>query len=70
MICDKCGYEYEIGAKGEYSNIYGTRCHKCNHLIEPEQEAKFIREAKEKKQKTVNEILPIIRKKIREELEE
>ena len=67
MICDKCDYEYEIGAKGEYRNIYGTRCPKCGHLIKPDQEAKFIRDAKDKKQALVAEYLPLIRDRIAKE---
>jgi len=70
MICDKCQHKYEIGQKGEYVNTYGTRCPKCNHLIKPEQEAKFVRDAKEKKQALVSKYLPIIRKKLAEEIEE
>lgn len=70
MICDKCEYKYEIGTKGEYVNMYGTRCPKCNHLIKPEQEAQFVKDAKEKKQALVNEMLPTIRKKLAEEIEE
>ena len=70
MVCDKCGHEYEIGVKGAYKNFYGTRCPKCNHLIKPEQEAPFIRDIKEKKQALVNELLPTIREKLAEEINE
>ena len=70
MICDKCNYEYEIGEKGSYNNVYGTRCPKCNHLIKPIQEPKFIRDMKDKKQSLINKILPIMIKKIKEEPEE
>ncbi len=67
MICDKCEHEYEIGAKGAYVNMYGTRCPECNHLIRPEREAPFIRDAKEKRQALVAEFLPLIRERIAKE---
>lgn len=67
MVCDKCGHEYKIGQKGEYTNVYGTRCPICNNLIEPEQEAKFIRDAREKKQALVAKYLPVIRDRIAKE---
>ena len=70
MTCDKCGQNWEIGGEGEYKNVYGTRCPYCHNLVSPEIEPKFVRDMKEKKQKVVDEYLPIIRKKIKEEIEE
>lgn len=70
MICDKCEHEYEIGVKGAYVNIYGTRCPKCKHLIKPDVPAKVIRDAEERKKSLIKEYLPVIRKKIKEEIEE
>ena len=70
MICDKCNYEYEIGEKGTYRNVYGTRCPRCNHLIKPLEEPKFIREAKNKKESLLAKYLPLIRKNLRKKIEE
>ena len=50
--------------------MYGTRCPKCNHLIKPEQEAQFVRDAKEKRQSLLAEYLPVIRKNMKKEIEE
>jgi hypothetical protein len=58
MICDKCDYEYEIGPDGSYKNVYGTRCQKCNHLIRPDQEPKFIRDNNKK----INELISEMRR--------
>jgi len=64
MICDNCDYEYEIGEKGSYVNIYGTRCPKCKHLIKPDELPKFIREKKEQKKDLAMKFLPLIMKKL------
>jgi len=66
MICDKCEYEYSIGEKGAYVNVYGTRCPNCSHLIKPEQEADFIKEFN-KKQKI---LISLIKEKLSKEIEE
>lgn len=70
MICDKCRFEYEIGKKGEYTNVYGTRCPSCNHLIKPEQEPKFIRDFKKRKENIVRKYMPLIKEKLLREVEE
>lgn len=67
MICDKCDYGYEIGSKGEYRNIYGTRCPKCNHLIKPDQEPSFVSNVNAKRLELIAKYLPVIRDRIAKE---
>ena len=60
-ICDKCNYEFER------NNIYGTYCPKCNNLIKPDEEPKFIKENKLKLKKMQYEFLKKLKKKIKGE---
>ena len=70
VICDKCEYEYDIGGKGEYKNTYGTRCPNCKNLIKPDQEPKFVQEAKDKISKMQSLYLPQIKKRLLKEVED
>ena len=60
--CENCGESFNR----EGSNIYGTRCVYCGHVLKQGEKPKFVVEAEEKKKMLQAEMLERLRKKFKE----